>query len=254
MTPGRWLLPWHPRPDDHPMLVCIPPAGAGCGQYGRWQTALGSAISVVGVQLPGRERRWAEPAASTVEDAVRATASELDALLPAGRPLVVFGHSFGGLLGYEVVRRLGSYGRWPTALVVAACRPPNRWVGAGHGLVEDDEELSGLFDLRGLGDLDEDSRALMLDLLRSDARLSLTYTDPEGAGVACPVEAWGGTEDRVVLASDLDGWARYGDGGFARRQFPGGHYFTHQSDALVLAALRTLLATAAPLRPSITGG
>jgi surfactin synthase thioesterase subunit len=83
--------------------------------------------------------------------------------------LLVFGQSFGGLLGYEVVRRLGEHhGRWPVALVVAACRSPEQWVGTAPGLAEDDLDLTELLDARRLGpvDLDEESRELLLDAFR----------------------------------------------------------------------------------------
>ncbi len=238
-----WLVPWHPRPDRRPALLCLPPAGAGCGQFGTWQAAFGDAVSVIGAQLPGRETRWADPPPDTVEEAVGSVADELTELIPPELPVVVFGHSFGGLLGYEIARRLGRDGRWPGALVVAACRPPHHWVGAGRGLVDDDRELARLLDDRRLGDedLDEDSRELMLDVLRQDARLSLTYTDPAGARVECPLEAWGGRDDPTVLPGQVAGWREYAAGSFRDRVLAGGHYFCLESAEPARGLLAALL-------------
>ncbi|WP_327365641.1 thioesterase II family protein [Streptomyces sp. NBC_01217] len=240
---GAWLAPWRSPEPGQPVLVCLAPAGAGCGQYRPWQSVLGPEVSVIGVQLPGRERRWAEPPAATVDEVVTAVVDELLGLVPATCPLMVFGHSFGGLLGYEITRRLGEvHGRWPATLVVAACRPPQLWIGAGRGLVDDDEELVALLDVRGLGDeeLDEDSRELMLEVLREDARLSMTYTDATAARIHTSVEAWGGEGDETVTAAHLTGWRRVTAGDFRRRRFPGGHYFTAERAELVLPALREL--------------
>jgi surfactin synthase thioesterase subunit len=241
-----WLAPWHSGEGADAALLCLPPAGSGCGQYAGWQPALGASIAAAGVQLPGREQRFAEVMPATVDDAVAAVASDVIEWLPAGLPLVIYGQSFGGLLAYELCRFLDRvHGRRPAALVVAACRAPHHWVGAGRGLVEDSTQLERLLDLRGLGDdLDPDSRDLMLEVLRADARLSLTYTDPGGAPVPCPLHVWGGDRDSVVTAEQLDHWAAYAGGPFTRRQFPGGHYLSADAGPLLIEALRGMLLTA----------
>lgn len=242
MTELTWLVPWHSDPRSRPTLLCLPPAGSGCGQFRSWQDALGDRVSVVGVQLPGREKRWRDASPACVDDAVAAIVDEVRSLV-SGQPLVVYGHSFGGLLGYEITRVLGErYDAWPTALVVAACRPPHKWVGAGQGLASDDDALARLFNGRNLGDdeLDEDSRELFLEVLREDTALSLTYRDPQCAQVRCELWAWGGDRDDIVAASDLTGWRDYAAGNFKRLEFAGGHYFPDERLDRVLQELDPL--------------
>jgi surfactin synthase thioesterase subunit len=244
---------WHSGASADAVLLCLPPAGSGCGQYSGWQRELGESVAVVGVQLPGREQRFAEPMPATIDDAVAAIASELVDWLPAeGPPLVLFGQSLGGLLAYELCRRLVSvHGRRPAALAVAACRAPQHYAGAGLGFVEDDAVLDWLLGLRGLGDdLDPDSRELMLEVLRADARLSRTYAGPAGPPVPCPLHAWGGNRDEIVTAGQLDDWAAYTSGPFTRRQFPGGHYLSADAGPLLVQALRGLLLAARVPSPS----
>lgn len=217
------------------MLLCLPQAGSGCGQFRAWQTLLGPCVSVVGVQLPGRESRWADPPVSTVDEAVDAVVRELRDVQPAEQPFVVFGHSFGGLLGYEIARRLA---RPQDTLVIAASRPPHMCGQAAGslGAPDDDQRLVRMLDVRGLGedDMDTETRELMLDLLRQDALLSATYQDPGGATVRCAVEVWGGVSDDSVTAEHLDGWRPYCAGPFRHREFPGGHhFFVHQAESLL---------------------
>lgn len=242
MTEGSWLVPWHRSPSSRPTLLCLPPAGSGCGQFRPWQAAFGDRISVVGVQLPGRESRWRVPPPASVADAVAAVVEEVRALIGANHPLVVFGQSFGGLLGYEITRVLGeSYGRWPTGLVVAACRPPHMWTGAGHGLASDDDALAKLFGGRALNnEIDDDSRELLMEVLRQDALLSMTYRDPGYAKVKCSLQVWGGVHDETVTADHLAGWQQYAVREFVQSQFRGGHWFPMEQQTLVLDALQQL--------------
>lgn len=238
---GTWLMTWQQRPTGRPVLLCVPPAGAGCAQFRTWQEELGNSISVVGVQLPGRENRWLEPYPRSVEEVVDAVVGELSELLRPGHPMVVFGHSFGALLGYEITKALVHRDvTTPQALVVAACRPPEHWEGSGRRLADDgDEDLEKLLNARGLDpdDLDVDTRELLLHALRKDARLSASY-DPRGRReVDCLLEAWGGEKDETVLPQHVADWSPYAAGKFRRRLFPGGHYFCLKDHASALALL-----------------
>src|SRR5260370_14457251 len=107
--------------------------------------------------------------------AAGAVVRQVAELVPADHPMVVFGHSFGALLGYEIARSLRTgRGQRLRGLVVAACAPPGRWAGAGLGLVRDKSELTRLLDARGLG-VDHrhaETRDVMLDVLRPCAPAS----------------------------------------------------------------------------------
>lgn len=222
---GTWLVPWSaavsaaaPATAGRPTLLCVPPAGTGCGRFRAWQDALGDAVSVVGVQLPGRETRLGEPHPSSVDEIVVAVATELGALADPDQPLVVFGESFGGLVGYELTRRLGAHGAWPAALVLAACEPPH--------LREDLETLVASV-RRGIASagLDEDTEAQVLELVRRDVRLTVGYEPPPDPGVGSEVHVWGGNGDDLATPDKLDQWAAFLGRDVTRRQFTGGHVF-----------------------------
>ncbi|MFP1625581.1 thioesterase II family protein [Streptomyces sp. 5K101] len=236
---GTWISTWPSGPGDAdlPALLCLPPAGAGCQQFRAWTPALAGTAQVYGVQLPGRENRWREPMPETFGEAVEAIAAELRPIA-AGRRLVVFGHSFGGLLGYEVARRVT-----PAALVVSACRAPGHWDGAGRGIVDDDEELDKLFDTAGMDPafLDEDTRSLMVEMLRKDAQLSLSYTHVPGDRLPVPVHAWGADGDETVTAQELAGWAAITTAGFHVHRVTGGHHAVLRRPETVLEHLAALL-------------
>ena len=59
---------------------------------------------ILAVQTPGRENRRSEPPAESVDGLVDEI---LPHLLPlCDRPLVIWGHSFGGIVAWELIRRL----------------------------------------------------------------------------------------------------------------------------------------------------
>ncbi|MFD6419494.1 thioesterase II family protein [Streptomyces sp. NPDC060194] len=248
---GAWISSWPSGagavdPPALPVLLCLPPAGAGCQQFRPWQAAFDGVAQVHGVQLPGRENRWREPMPATFGEAVEAVVAELSAVL-AGRRVVVFGHSFGGLLGYEVARRVDPSAL--VALVVSGCRAPSYWDGAGRGIVDDESELDKLFDTAGLDPafLDEETRALMVAMLRKDAVLSLSYAYGGGKPLGVPVHAWGADADETVSAEELSGWAAVTSARFAMHQVPGGHHAVLRRPEVVQEHLAGLLRGAAAL-------
>lgn len=269
MNGKPWLISWRDEPFRTPVVLCFPQAGAGCGQFRPWQQRVGERFTVAGVQLPGREHRFVEPAATSIADVVASIADAIVSAVPADQPLLFFGYSFGGLLAYEVTRELARRGRdgrdGPDVLVVAACRPPHMWVVSGKQAIDgDDESLERLLADSGLvaADLDEDSYALALDLLRKDAELSASYDVDEQPPVTCPLAVWGGEGDRTVTSEQLRGWHAYAAARLTTRTFAGGHAFPMLAANDVPGALvalledeqRTTIGRDRDLRPSPTAG
>jgi surfactin synthase thioesterase subunit len=234
-----------------PVLLCLPPAGAGAGQFRAWQSLLGPDVAVCGLQLPGREQRWDEPPATELDAVVAEAATVL--LERAGHaPLVIAGFSFGGLIGYEIARALQRAGKPPALVVVTACKPPAAWVRAGLGLLDDEQAMHRLVEARAGSDddafaeLDADMRELMLDVLRHDAVLSTSYRYRPEPLLSSRLWACGGRSDGTVSAADLAGWDRYAGGGFERTDFDGDHYFWLEPPAVLLDRLRHELPAGSP--------
>lgn len=238
---GAWISTWTDDPADRalPALLCLPPPGPAASssalaiRAGRHRPGVRSTAAGPGEPL-------AEPMPDSFDEAVEAIAAELVSTV-GNRPLIVFGHSFGGLLGYEVSRRVA-----PRALVVSGCRAPGHWDGAGRGIVDDGEELDKLFDTAGLDPelLDEDTRALMVGMLRKDAQLSLSYVHKPGVRLGMPVHAWGADGDETVTSADLDGWAAITTAAFTRHTTTGGHHAVLRHPRPVLEQLTALLRAA----------
>jgi medium-chain acyl-[acyl-carrier-protein] hydrolase len=189
------------------------------------------------VQLPGRENRFVEPAFTRLASIVEALNSALGPEL--NRPFAFFGHSMGALVGYELARKLESEGRaGPVCLMISAHRAPQ--FPSRHAPFHILPEGEFISQLAGLGGISKELLAnpemlsLVLPTLRADLTVCETYTWTAEPKLKCPIFAYGGLEDRAVTKDDLAGWQSQTSGDFALKQFPGGHFFLHASQSMLL--------------------
>jgi medium-chain acyl-[acyl-carrier-protein] hydrolase len=223
---------WLPRPrrgGDQPVrLFCLPYAGGGASIYRRWSEDFPPGIDVCPIHLPGRESRLMEPAFTDVAPLV---ASLAEALVPyLDRPFALFGHSMGGLIGFELTRHLARAGQpTPAHLFVSASRAPHL---PRRG--DDIHELSDaafIDAVRRMAGTPErvlqvpELVQLMLPGLRADFELVETYRYGAGEPLAGPISAFGGVGDDMVDRADLSSWAEQTSGPFALRMLPGNHFF-----------------------------
>src|SRR6185295_11175567 len=92
------------NPNARLRLFCFPYAGGGASAYRGWATALPSDLEVCPVQLPGRESRLREAPFTRPEPLIQTLADVLEPHLDL--PFVLFGHSMGGMISFELSREL----------------------------------------------------------------------------------------------------------------------------------------------------
>ncbi|MCX5065666.1 alpha/beta fold hydrolase [Micromonospora lupini] len=229
---AAWLSCVAPRPAARLRLVCLPYAGAGAAAYRPWATLLGDDVEVWTAQLPGRERRLADPPLSTMDELAPPLVDAIVERVPA--PFAIFGHSMGGIIGYEVAARLVARGGpVPQRLVVSAARPPRNAapLGAAHRL--DDAALTRwLHDLGGIPDevlADPGLLELILPTVRADLTVVASYRPATVPPLPLPVDAVAAADDPLVDPDEVAGWAACTDAGFSLTVVPGGHLYLHDS-------------------------
>src|SRR6185503_1192248 len=85
-------------------LVAIPWCGAGASVYRRLAPSLPDHVDLLAVQLPGREDRYSERRLRRMDQIVEDVIG--DVIAAFDRPLVLFGHSMGALVAYEIALAL----------------------------------------------------------------------------------------------------------------------------------------------------
>ncbi|MEU6883125.1 alpha/beta fold hydrolase [Streptomyces sp. NPDC046712] len=221
-----WIRRFHPSADAPVRLVCFPHAGGSASFYFPVSRALAPDVDVITLQYPGRQDRRHEAGIGDLHDVADLLVGELRPW--ADRPLVLFGHSMGASLAFEVGRRLEREGVVPAALVASGRRAPSRHRDEfvhrrdDEGLVRELKELSGT-EPGVLGD--EELLRMILPAIRSDYRAAETYRYRPGPDVSCPVYALVGDKDPKVTVDEARSWGDHTSGSFELKVFDGGHFF-----------------------------
>src|SRR5947209_7015556 len=99
MPSSPWILPPRARTPCRARLFCFPHAGGGASAFREWQGLARAGVEVCGVQPPGRENRFHEPALTDMAALAEQAAGALGPWLDV--PFALFGHSLGALLAFE---------------------------------------------------------------------------------------------------------------------------------------------------------
>ncbi|ROO60460.1 surfactin synthase thioesterase subunit [Micromonospora sp. Llam0] len=234
-----WLRCQRRRPNASTRLVCLPHAGGTAAFFTPWADRVPAPLEVTAVQYPGRQDRRTDPPAATVRDLATSVAGAIDLTDP--RSIVLFGHSLGALVAYELARVLTAWGRAPDRLVVSGRRPPGESTGRSWHTRSDADLIAELVRLGGMADIrffeDAETRRLFLPAIRDDFRLAETYRHRADPVLSCPVTAVIGADDPEVDAGQAARWADCTTGRFDAHVLPGDHFYLVPHRGRVLSLL-----------------
>ncbi|WP_063771929.1 thioesterase II family protein [Kitasatospora mediocidica] len=239
---SRWLLRFPPRPQARIRLLCLPGAGAAASVFRSWFELLPPEVEVCAVQLPGRGARLREVPYTAMEPLADALAEAVRAEPPL--PTVIFGHSLGSVVGFELADRLArDPAHTPLSLVAAAHQAPGLGsAGLPYHLLPASELAEVMVRLGGTPRevlAKPELLRLTLPSIRADFELDYSYRHRVRPPLAVPISVFGGTEDRTVSVPELAAWSAHTSSAFSLRMLPGDHFFpTGPSGAEMLAQVR----------------
>jgi surfactin synthase thioesterase subunit len=240
---GWFLTDGEPRPNA-PGVVCFPHAGGDPHAYLAWQRELGATATVHAVCVPGRAGRFAEPSPASLAELADAAADAVSALPESSICLV--GHSLGGLVAFEVARRLREH---PAVhhLVVSGCAAPSllptEYIVWAAGLPWD-EFVEATARHEGLApEIVEDPELaeLLLAELRADVRLFAGYRYRPADPLPISVSLVNGVDDWRVSGGVLHPWEQEVTTVPEYHWREGGHFYFTDRPASITDVLRAAL-------------
>jgi pyochelin biosynthetic protein PchC len=222
----RWIRRYHPAPDARIRLVCLPHAGGSASYFFPVSKNLSPKIEVLAVQYPGRQDRRSEPFVPTIAE----LADTVTALLAdeTDRPLALFGHSMGAVLGFEIALRLEAAGTTPAALFASGRRAPSTQRDERVHLRDDDGLIAEVKALSGTDSRvmeDDELVRMALPALRNDYRAIETYRWQPGPKLHCPIHALVGDADPKATVEEVRKWGDHTESVFTLDTFPGQHFY-----------------------------
>ena len=210
-----------------------------------------AAIELVPIELAGRGARLGESFYADMDEAAEDAAAQIIAHSDSrslNRMIVVFGHSMGSTLAFEVCRRLSAKGgrAVPSHLFCSGRAAPHsaNLRKRIHSLSDEQfqEEIMRLGATPAAVFQEKALLEIYLPILRADYTLIEQYRYREsGTRLSCDLTVLHGTEEDLTLEC-LEGWRLHTSGNYRRMSFPGGHFYMNEQTRQVVEWLnRTLL-------------
>ncbi|WP_354681934.1 alpha/beta fold hydrolase [Cupriavidus necator] len=229
-----------------PFLICLPYAGAGPSVFNTWRPLLQDSVQMLQPSLAGKEKRFAQaPLRDTVAQ-VTDIAAQLQEQLDrhAETPVIVFGHSLGAILAYELARLLeqGSATRIVHLVVSGSASPLLKRRGKATGLSDDEfvREVESLAGYTHPALANMDMRGLLLPALRADVEMHESYQHVWAAPSSINITCLHGKHDQVVYANEALQWREVTLGSVDFLEINGGHMFWVDEPALLIPTIKTI--------------
>jgi medium-chain acyl-[acyl-carrier-protein] hydrolase len=221
-------------------LICFSYAGGNTSMFKSWTESLPGNVEVCAVELPGRDSLFNEPPFVRLPPLIQIIADSIDQSLEL--PYMLFGHSMGALLAFELARELRQRGApAPATLFVSAHRAPH--------LPDPRPAVAELPDTKFIDELqrlqgtppealgNRELMVLLLPLLRADFALCENYEYKQDIPLECTIVAFGGLNDAELEYQEVLAWREHTSGDFRIFMMPGNHFFIHTAKEPMLEVL-----------------
>lgn len=225
---NKWIKPIRISNNGTVDLICFPFAGAGASIFYPWEKLLHPNINLYGFQAPGREDRIGENIITDLKELTNQACNELSKVLK--NPFVLFGHSLGAVIAFEIAKKLADSGINPKFLIVSGRQPPHLRLRMPHiSDLDDDALIDGLLKLQGTDPEILEHPTLLelfLPIIRGDFMIGERYrSEPSDSKLNCPIIAILTADDHWVNHAEIQEWAIFTTKSFAIETFPGDHFY-----------------------------
>ncbi|MFJ8519620.1 thioesterase II family protein [Lysinibacillus xylanilyticus] len=215
------------------IMFCLPYAGGSEGTYYNWKKYLNSSIQIEPIELKGRGKRFDESFYETLDEAVEDIFENIkDKVIE--NDYVIYGHSMGSLLAYELYYKIKSQNiKNPEHIFFSGYKAPN--IKRGRKIIHklpDKEFVKEIFDLGGTPEEllnDNELLQIFIPILRNDFRIIENYIYKKKKDkIQCDISILNGEQDDITFEEILK-WKDHGGRGVKIYNFEGNHFFINNN-------------------------
>jgi external thioesterase TEII len=158
-----------------------------------------------------------------------------------GDPVVLFGHSMGGMIVYRLTQKLERLGIFPEAVIISAVQPPHISREAMSQL-DDEAFLDYVLGMGGIpSELTKDREIMQFFLpsFRADFKALETFKHTDYTMLRSPVHIFNGVQDAKCMKDAL-GWSKWAYR-TSFHTFRGGHMFLLSEVEAVAQAIKSVV-------------
>ncbi|MCP4219507.1 MAG: thioesterase [bacterium] len=227
-------------------LFCFPFAGGSAAAFNKWRQYLDKDIEIHPVEFSGRGRRIYDPLYDSIEEAVTDIHGIIGGQMNEG-PYAFFGHSMGGIIAYELARKVRDNNEKEPLHVFYSGRGAPHVEGKEYKKFYDlpeEEFKKEIIDLGGTPkEFFEYPELLdvLMPMLRSDFKIAETYErvkDQKPFGYDISV-LLGKKEE--VTPEQMVGWREVTRGVCSVHYFEGDHFFINEQPGRVVKVVNNTL-------------
>jgi surfactin synthase thioesterase subunit/aryl carrier-like protein len=214
--------------------------GASASMFGHFIYNPPANCDVYCIQLPGRENRSNEPIYTDLQPLLNDLEQAMLPLLDGD--FAIYGHSYGGIIAFEMTRRLrNKYQKEPLHFFSSATMAPqitltwkNRDVMRESTISANSEQkLIGLMSY--IDDLDFVKK--ILPLMRQDMPLLMGYDYQVEDKFDFPITVFSAIEDEVTLPEEMAEWKEQTNNTFRQELVHGDHWFISRNKDFIAAQI-----------------
>lgn len=212
--------------------------------YGKWQQPLGDKFKVIPVEPAGHGRRMNEPFTDSMQATVNDLFQRIKPELETGTPWVIYGHSMGTIIVYELVRKVIEEGLpQPLGMYFSGRNgPEHRYTEPDYHDLDESHLIAALKRIDGTPKELFEFPSLMqtfLPIIRNDYKVIETYRHQgEPMQIDGFITAFYSDNDKLVSREVFEHWGNYCKGRFTVHAFSGHHFFINDNYAEICALIK----------------
>lgn len=197
---NQWLVKPRPIPSADIKLICFTYAGGGVSIYTPWKDKLADNVELNIVQLPGRGTHFSNKLIDDMDELVSALLPKISGLLQHN--YVIYGHSLGSRVGFELVRLAMSKG-FPAPLhffASGSASPKSKALGGHLYDLPDEQFIEELKKMNGTPKeilASKELMSLIMPTLRADFKIAEQYVCDRAFSIPTGVTVLGGKQDKI---------------------------------------------------------